>query len=154
MTEKFIIIIIIIIIINPLTTRVLGHHRWFCNHFFFQFFPVLHCPLGLAKLQAVTFCQNWERECGQVTARLGSSGWQGRLHWLPLKEPMDHKTLSLAYNCFSSTAPQYLPELISCHEPPWSLQSSKSCFYIPSVDENHTKKEFVFRVFSNSAPRL
>ena len=27
------------------------HHRWFCNQFS-PFFPVLHCPLGLAKLQA------------------------------------------------------------------------------------------------------
>ena len=29
----------------------LGHHRWFCNQFS-PFFPVLHCPLGLAERQA------------------------------------------------------------------------------------------------------
>ena len=29
----------------------LGHHRWFCNQFS-PFSPVLHCPLGLAELQA------------------------------------------------------------------------------------------------------
>ena len=32
----------------------LGHHRWFCNQFS-TFFPVLHCPLGLAELQARPF---------------------------------------------------------------------------------------------------
>ena len=32
----------------------LGHHRWFCNQFS-PFFPVLHCPLGLAELQACPF---------------------------------------------------------------------------------------------------
>ena len=41
--------IIFIIIINPLTTRVVGAHRGFCNQFS-PFFPVLHCPLGLAEL--------------------------------------------------------------------------------------------------------
>ena len=45
---------LIIIIIYPLTTRSLGHHRWFCNHFP-PFFPVLHCPLGLGELQACPF---------------------------------------------------------------------------------------------------
>ena len=46
--------IIIIIIINPLTARSLGHYRWFCDQFS-PFSPVLHCPLGLAKLQACPF---------------------------------------------------------------------------------------------------
>ena len=32
----------------------MGHHRWFCNQFS-PFFPVLHCPLGLAELQACPF---------------------------------------------------------------------------------------------------
>ena len=31
-----------------------GHHRWFHNQFA-PFFPVLHCPLGLGKLQACPF---------------------------------------------------------------------------------------------------
>ena len=33
----------------PSTRGSLGHHRWFCNQFS-PFFPVLHCPLGLAEL--------------------------------------------------------------------------------------------------------
>ena len=48
------IIIFIIIITNPLTGVSLGHHRWFCNQFS-SFSPVLHCPLGLAELQACPF---------------------------------------------------------------------------------------------------
>ena len=31
-----------------------GTNRWFCNQFS-PFFPVLHCPLGLAELQACPF---------------------------------------------------------------------------------------------------
>ena len=46
--------VIIIIIIKPLTVRVVGAPRWFCNQFS-PFFPVLHCPLGLAELQACPF---------------------------------------------------------------------------------------------------
>ena len=35
----------------------LGHHRWFCNQLtsFPHFFPVLHCPPGLGKLQVCPF---------------------------------------------------------------------------------------------------
>ena len=44
-----------IIIINPLTARVVGAPQMiFCNQFS-PFFPVLHCPLGLAELQACPF---------------------------------------------------------------------------------------------------
>ena len=46
---------IIIIIINPLTARVVGAPQMiFCNQFS-PFFPVLHCPFGLAELQACPF---------------------------------------------------------------------------------------------------
>ena len=38
----------------PYQRGSLGHHRWFCNQFS-PFFPVLHCPLGLAELQACLF---------------------------------------------------------------------------------------------------
>ena len=49
-------LIIIIIIINPLTTRVVGAPQMILQPVFFSpFFPVLHCPLGLAELQACPF---------------------------------------------------------------------------------------------------
>ena len=41
-------------LIYPLTTKSFGHHRWFLNQFS-PFSPVLHCPLGLAELQACPF---------------------------------------------------------------------------------------------------
>ena len=41
-------------LIDPLTTRGVRHHRWFRNQFP-PFFPVLHCPLGVGKLQACPF---------------------------------------------------------------------------------------------------
>ena len=48
------IIIIIIIIINPLTARVVGVPQMILQPVF-SIFPVLHCPLGLAELQACPF---------------------------------------------------------------------------------------------------
>ena len=43
-----------IIIINPLTARVVWAPQMICNQFS-PFFPDLHCPLGLAELQACPF---------------------------------------------------------------------------------------------------
>ena len=48
------VVIIIIIIINPLTARVVGAPQMILQPFS-PFFPVLHCPLGLAELQACPF---------------------------------------------------------------------------------------------------
>ena len=45
---------IIVIINNPLTARVFGALHDFTTSFIL-FFPVLHCPLGLAELQACLF---------------------------------------------------------------------------------------------------
>ena len=45
---------IIIIIINPLTARVVGAPQMILQPVFSKF-PVLHCPLGLAELQACPF---------------------------------------------------------------------------------------------------
>ena len=51
-TKKF--KVIIIIIINPLTARVAGAPQMILQPLF-SIFPVLHCPLGLAELQACPF---------------------------------------------------------------------------------------------------
>ena len=51
---KNIISLISLILSIPELRRSFGHHRWFRNHFS-SFFPVLHCPLGLGKLQACPF---------------------------------------------------------------------------------------------------
>ena len=39
---------------SPYLWGLFGHHRWFCKQFP-PFSPVLHCPLGLGKLQACPF---------------------------------------------------------------------------------------------------
>ena len=52
--QLIIIIIIIITIINPLTARVVGAPQMILQPVS-PFFPVLHCPLGLADLQACPF---------------------------------------------------------------------------------------------------
>ena len=44
-----------IIIINPLTARVVGAPQMILQPVFFLFFPVFHCPLGLAELHAYPF---------------------------------------------------------------------------------------------------
>ena len=46
---------IIIIIINPLTARVVGAPHMILQPVLSIFFPVFHCPLGLAELQACPF---------------------------------------------------------------------------------------------------
>ena len=45
---------LVIIIINPLTARVVGAPQMILQPVF-SLFPVLHCPLGLAELQACPF---------------------------------------------------------------------------------------------------
>ena len=46
--------IIIIVIINPLTARVVGAPQMILQPVF-SIFPCLHCPVGLAELQACPF---------------------------------------------------------------------------------------------------
>ena len=61
------------------------------------------------------------------------------LHWLPVKDGIDHKILSLAYSCFSCTAPQR-KKLIPLYLPPLSLwSSSQSRLCIASVKETIPK---------------
>ena len=43
------------IIINPLTERVVGALHMVLQPVFSIFFPVFHCPLGFAELQACPF---------------------------------------------------------------------------------------------------
>ena len=75
------------------------------------------------------------------------------LHWLPVKNCIDHKMFSLAYNCFSGTVPQYLQELIPCYLEPQSLRaSSQSRLRILNVVEGHTQKQFGFRALFNQPP--
>ena len=68
-------------------------------------------------------------------------------HWLPVRQQIDHKIMSLAYKCYKELIPQYVPAQPLCS----SLQPH---LQIPSAFEEHTKKQFGFRDFPNSAPML
>ena len=75
------------------------------------------------------------------------------LYWLPVKDRINHKILSLPYSCFRGTVPQYLQELIPCYLEPQSLRaSSQSRLRILNVDEGHTQKQFGFRALFNQPP--
>ena len=77
------------------------------------------------------------------------------LHWLPVRQWIDHKIMSLVYKCYKGTAPEYLQELIPRYVPAWPLHSSlQPHLQIPSAAEKNTQKKFGFRAFSNSAPKL
>jgi hypothetical protein len=78
------------------------------------------------------------------------------LHWLPVEKRIEHKVLSLTYNCLHDAAPEYLQELISKHQPQRTLRSASHCrLRIPSVRSGNTnKKTLGFRAFVSSAPTL
>ena len=39
-----------------------------------------------------------------------------QLHWLPIRERIRHKTLTLVHKCLMSNAPMYLQDLLQEHE--------------------------------------
>ena len=91
------------------------------------------------------------------------------LHWSPVRQRIDHKTVSLAYKCYQRTAPEYLQELISlicfCTTlsriiAPTPTDSKCCCNPPPPHTHTHThtpkrkKKRFGSQVFFSSAPKL
>ena len=64
----------------------------------------------LPHLHGVTFCLF--KNCDTDKEREHIKLVLKNLHWLPVKDGIHHKILSLAYNCFGGTAHQYLQELI------------------------------------------
>ena len=47
------------------------------------------------------------------------------LHWLPIKERIEFKTLCHVFNCLSHSSPSYLQELVKKYEPLKRLRSSR-----------------------------
>ena len=63
------------------------------------------------------------------------------LHWLPVRQWIDHKIVSLVYKCYKGTAPEYLQEHIPRYVPAWPLHSSlQPHLQIPSAAEKKMKK--------------
>ena len=101
-----------------------------------------------------------QRPCTERSAEDNSHGRENtlllkELHWLPVKQRIAHKIMLLAYKCYEGTAPEYLQELIpgQVHERPL-LSSSQPRLLIPSGAEKHTKNQFGFQAFSNSASKF
>ena len=73
------------------------------------------------------------------------------LHWFPVIRRMDHKIMSITFGCMKGTAPSYIRELISKHEPTRELRSSSQALLkIPSVN-GHKRKYFRARSFESVA---
>lgn len=56
------------------------------------------------------------------------------LHWLPVQARIEFKVLSITYQCYHNSAPEYLTELIKHYTPARSLRSnSKYLLTVPSL---------------------
>ena len=73
------------------------------------------------------------------------------LHWLPVREKIEFKTLLLAYKCLHGTTPSYLMELLKEYVPPRTLRStSKNLLCEPRTNMN----TYSDRSFSACTPKL
>eukprot|EP00745_Piridium_sociabile_P027300 TRINITY_DN439_c0_g1_i27.p1 TRINITY_DN439_c0_g1~~TRINITY_DN439_c0_g1_i27.p1 ORF type:complete len:1128 (+),score=135.82 TRINITY_DN439_c0_g1_i27:139-3522(+) len=74
------------------------------------------------------------------------------LHWLPIRDRIQHKTLSICHTSLSGTGPSYLPELLHFYTPSRQLRSSSDTrtLRIPSV----RTKAYGQRSFSFQCPSL
>lgn len=72
------------------------------------------------------------------------------LHWLPVNQRIQYKTLSLCYKALNNSAPVYLSDLLSLHTPLRSLRSAADplCLHIPRIKLS----TFGSRSFSVSGP--
>ena len=100
----------------------------YCNSLLFG------CPQNLLnKLQKVQ--NNAARLVQRVYKTDHISPHLAPLHWLPIDSRIQYKLSSLCYNCFNSTAPDYLTELLRLYKPTHQLCSSSdtSIFCVPTV---------------------
>ena len=100
---------------------------------FFCFF-VFWCPQYLLnKLQKV------QNNAACLVLRISKTDhifpYLASLHWLPIDSWIQYKLSSLCYNCLSSTAPDYLTELLRIYKPTCQFRSSSdtSILCIPTV---------------------
>ena len=74
-----------------------------------------------------------------------------KLHWLPIKQRITFKLLTLTYRCLNNLAPSYLSDLLEQYRPNRKLRSSDALLL--KVPKSRTKS-YGERAFQNSAPRL
>ena len=73
------------------------------------------------------------------------------LHWLPVKERIVYKLVTLTYKCLNNLAPQYLADLVMPYSPARSLRSSDCSLLLESKTKT---KSYGDRAFKNAAPRI
>ena len=74
-----------------------------------------------------------------------------KLHWLPVKQRIEFKMLSLTYRCLNNLGPSYLADLLKPYVPSRTLRSSSShTLRIPKVN----LKSYGERSFEFAAPKL
>ena len=97
-------------------------------HYFYHFFPIFRGP---------------EKN---VTAK-------NKLHWLPVKERIQYKTLLFTYQALQGTAPTYLQDMISLHQNEHSM--SLRCTSSMRLTVPRTKMiTYGDRTFAYAAPKL
>ena len=73
------------------------------------------------------------------------------LHWLPVKQRIIFKIVTLTYRCLNDLAPRYLSDLLKPYSPTRSLRSSDT--NLLKVPKTRTKC-YGDRAFMNAAPRI
>ena len=73
------------------------------------------------------------------------------LHWLPVKQRIDFKMLTLTYKCLNNLGPSYLTDLLLPYKPCRSLRSSSSLLL--QVPKSKLKN-YGDRAFAVAAPKL
>ena len=73
------------------------------------------------------------------------------LHWLPIKQRIVFKLMTLTYRCLNGLAPQYLASLLTRYTPSRTLRSS--CAILLCEHKTRTKS-YGDRAFQNAAPKL
>jgi len=78
-----------------------------------------------------------------------------RLHWLPLRERLNFKLLTMMFQCIKKTAPKYIRDDIhlysSVQTAPYSLRSGNDTTMLFIPDTDSTAADYAFQVYG---PRL
>ena len=85
-------------------------------------------------------------------ARSSSTAALRTLHWLPIRERIDYKIASLAYQCFHGTAPAYLTDIL--HHLQSGREGMRSSNQNLLMEPRHKMKTYGSRAFSVAAPRI
>ena len=106
--------------------------------------------ISIRKLQKV---QNAAARLIHFDRDVGTTAMMKDLHWLPIRQRIHHKILTLVFKCLTGTAPQYLQDLIIKRNPtrPGLRSNTKhNLLHVPSTN----RKTLASRSFSVTGPFL